>query len=155
MSISSAPFPLFHESSSQLLSPAFYVAPGDVMLFQAFDFEDTPRAVDPDEGQVIPAACLRQILLQSPGDLKELLSVGGTGVFNSSLRGAGLAEGPVISEDCPWELSACQTVALLDIPGVWRLELNDPASLGQARVYVRALEAGFIRRPSRLYFGEV
>ena len=151
-----AAFALFDEQSGSLYSPAFYVAPGKAALFQAFGFSSLKREVEPGQAWAKPRVCLRQILYQAPDALPDLWLVDQVlGVFREGLKGQVMAEGPVVTRGCPWSLSACDTMALLDIPGSYRLELNDPESLGEARVYMRALEPEAVpRRSARLYWGE-
>ena len=151
-----APFALFDEQSASVFSPAFYVAPGKAALFQAFGFETVSREVEPGRAWARPQVCLRQILYQAPDVLPDLWLVDQVlGVYREGLKGLVMAEGQVITHGCAWTLSACDTIALLDIPGSYRLELNDPGSVGQARVYMRALAPEAVpRRSARLYWGE-
>ena len=138
-----APFPLFDEQSASVLSPAFHVAPGKAALFQAFDFSAARRQVEEDQPRVAPLVCLRQILYRAP-DLAEVMDhwlEEAIGIYMAKVKGLVMAEGPVIRDGREWTLSACNTLAVWDLPGSYRLELNDPASVGQVRVYLRALAA--------------
>jgi hypothetical protein len=136
---------IFDETSMAAESEVFWISPGWVGVLRAFGFAELPVTVDPDKPKVRQRACLNQLVVRAwdwPED--------GTpcGVYRDSREFPLIveAEGPVKTDGCPWQLSACRTVGLISLPGAYRLVLNDPAAAGTARVYMKAyLDAPVIR----------
>ena len=143
---------LFDESSSSLESAPFYVRTGWFGLLTAFGFQGRKVAVAPGKPKVRPMACVRMIRADYDIDRREAPC----GVIRDIPEPFLVSEreGGVATRGRTWSLSACDTVALIDIPGVYRLVLNDPASLGMVAIYLSAMLAHQMGRPSALYFGE-
>jgi hypothetical protein len=64
-----------------------------------------------------------------------------------------MAEGPVVAGGCEWALSACETMKILDMPGLYRLVLNDPAASATVQIYLRYYPIEYLSRDAALYFG--
>jgi hypothetical protein len=149
-----APYPLFDERSVSQHSLPFRVLPGWLAEFQAFGFTAEPRRIEPDQAYTRPAACLWRVLYKAAPlpDYPEYLC--GPGIMDLSQHQAEvLDEGAIEVNGCQWSLTACRNLALLDLPGNYRLVLNDPAEAGQVRIYMRAYPKTDFNRNSALYFG--
>jgi hypothetical protein len=150
-----APYPVFDGDSADAVSGVFWISEGWVAELMAFDFRDTRVSPEPGRPSVTQAACVRRVLLKGfePPEPENLPC----GVIPdiSGYRAEILADGPLVTDGCAWGLSACDNYRLLDIPGGYRLALNDPGAVGQVRVYMVAHPLReWPSRPSRLYFGE-
>ena len=143
---------LFDEKSVSVESPLFYVSTGWFGVLAGFGFSSVEVVVDPDLPAVPQRACVKlvhatydpEVKLDQPCGVFPTLAV-------ATL--AGLLETPAVSGGKIWSLSACDTIALIDVPGIYRLTLNDPAAVGAVTVLLRAMTADSFSRPSALYFG--
>jgi hypothetical protein len=151
--ISSVPAALFGPESFTAESDLFYVTPGWFAVLSAFGFLPVPVPVDPDRPRVIQRACLYQVQVKAvPDPAPEDLPCG---VFLPApgVRIEVADEGPVVTGGCPWELSACDTARILDLPGIYRLVLNDPAAAGTVRIYMTFYTLDLQSRNPALHFG--
>lgn len=144
--------PLFNDKSTDTISPAFTVGIGQVAILQAYGFLDTNQSLDPDE--YIPqkqVACVQKLFYEN-GPLPQGVACGGiipTGVSASS--------GYDYVKSCKvgWEMSSCNNVAMINVPGTYRLELNDQTALGTVSIYYTIVTAGAFPWNSNLFFGEL
>lgn len=143
---------LFDGESLTPESDIFYIISGWFGIFTAYGFLDSRVPVDPSLPYVRQQACLNQVHIGSTVYPQEYPC----GVVRPVGHGVSLeiaAEGPVITDNCPWHLSACQTVGLLDVPGAYRMVLNDPAAAGVVQIYLKAYPLSNLSRNSALFFG--
>lgn len=143
---------LFDETSVSTESPLFYVTSGWFGVLTGFGFATTRTTVDPELPKVMQKACVK--LVRATYDPEVKLDQP-CGCFPELPRAslAGIQETLAVSGGRVWSLSACDTIALIDVPGVYRLTLNDPAAVGAVTVLLRAMTADSFSRPSALYFG--
>ncbi|MDR1314791.1 MAG: hypothetical protein LBQ12_14160 [Deltaproteobacteria bacterium] len=151
------PHPIFDSNSlpGEQASAPFCLTQGWMAEFIAVNFADHPVRPDLGKPTVYQAACLRKILYKNfempdtdGAPCGPLPDVAGR-------KAEILTEIPVIAGGCPWSISACDNYRLLDLPGVYRLVLNDPDAAGTVSVYMLAHpRSEWPSRPSRLYFGE-
>jgi hypothetical protein len=143
---------LFDGTSMVPESDIFFMTPGWFGVFTAFGFPDTELPADPGAFHELPRACLNQVHLGEIKVQEELPC----GVYRpaggDSLVGI-MAEGPVMTGGCPWALSACQTVGVLDVPGFYRLILSHPATAGQVQIYLKAYPVQYMTHKPALLFG--
>lgn len=129
--------PLFTETSVDVNSPFFTVAPGEIALLQAFGFADYKDRVDNTEQQVPQEACLEMLLFKE-GALppqKGSCPVRDLDKYRTLL----LAQETMMRDGCYYALSKQNNIMLINIPGSYRLVLNDGTAVGTARVYLRML----------------
>jgi hypothetical protein len=149
------PFPVFDECSTDTCSCPFYVSRGWVAELIAFNFATYKIRCHPQRPLVRQAACLNRIIycnfeppeidLQPCGVLPDI----------TKYKPEILCETPLSTHGCEWSLSACHNYRLLDLPGAYRLILNDVTAVGIVSVYMLAHPASAMpARSSRLYFGE-
>jgi hypothetical protein len=134
--IDGVPFKLFDSNSGYPDSEIFYLNPGYHAIVRSYGFYG--GNVTPVAGSFATKqqACLKQIYRTFK---KEELD-GACGVF-PSIPSFGLDEyheEVVISNGCEWHLSACQTVGVISLPGLYRLSLNDAAAVGNVHIYLTA-----------------
>jgi hypothetical protein len=138
------------------VSRPFFVSPGWHAEFLALNFAARLVRPDPELPMVAQAACLYRILYKEfvlPDPERD--ACGGGFLDMARMQPEILAETPIITGGCPWSLSHCDNFRLLDVPGVYRLVLNDPEAAGTVSVYMTAHPLPpWSLRPSRLYYGE-
>lgn len=152
---------LFDEKSKEEYSPYFAVPTNGLVVIQAFGF------VGETEGQVTvevdgvvytttqkfeQGACVHMALFMDPGLPPTEPCQGGI-IDLSKYAGVLKIEEIVMKDDCPWQITACNNIVLLDLPGQYRLKLNDPAAVGIVRVYARFLSKNDFKANSLLYLG--
>lgn len=60
----------------------------------------------------------------------------------------------VNSNGCAWQLTQCDNLRILAIPGMYRLHLNDETAIGKAQVYAEQYDIENIpRQIGNLFFG--
>jgi hypothetical protein len=143
---------LFDGSSASGESPLFYVTSGWFGVLTGFGFEPAPVAVASDLPKTMQRACVKLVHLDF--EIGRDFAPCGTLPDVPKALLAGLLEAPAVSRGRAWQLSACDTIALIDVPGIYRLALNDQAAVGAVTVHLKAMTADAMRRPSGLYFGE-
>lgn len=142
---------MFDEKSVSAESPLFYVVPGWFGILTGFGFTSGTVAVDDDLPKTAQKACVKLVSLDY--ELGKLETP--CGVFPEIPKAVllGIREAPAVSGGRAWSLSACDTIALIDVPGTYRLTLNDQAAVGTVTVTLRAMTADSFSRQSALYFG--
>jgi hypothetical protein len=143
---------LFDESSTSLESPMFYVDPGWFGVLTAFGFSPVPVSVDADSAKTTQRACVKVVHFDYEIDRGDAPC----GVLRDLPRAVvtAMRETLAVTRGRVWQLSACDTVALIDVPGVYRLTLNDPTAVGTVAIILRAMTADDVPRQSALFFGE-
>jgi hypothetical protein len=136
-----APTALYDDKSFYAESPLFYLSPGYVGVFKAFGFQPGLVLVDPAKPKTTQRACLKQVYWQlAKHEFDRPCGVFPTGPEVSQVGGAYLEE-TVMTDGCPWEISACDNHRALDSPGLYRFVLNDPAAVGNVFVLFYAYPA--------------
>jgi hypothetical protein len=146
------PEPLFDTTSLSVESDVFCITPGWFGLFSAFGFKSVKVQLEPGKPKGRQAACLSQVLTRTV-IVPEELPCGVVREVGSDRRVEIIAEGPVTANGCMWSLSACETMKILDVPGLYRLTLNDKAATATVQVYVRYYPLDRLSRDPALYFG--
>lgn len=132
---------LWPEVNKTLLSNVFSVPPGQVCILHAANFarykfrNDATKPVGPQ------LACVRKILcgMKSQPD-KSLLPC--EFVFDmDAVKADVLVDELVQTCGGTWSLSKCRNVAIIGLPGSYRLELNDATAIGVAQVYAELHDA--------------
>lgn len=150
------PVPVFNAKSASPESMPFYLYPNYIMAFYAYGFASESLPLSGDGTYGLQAACLSSILWKDNPLPKPNPNRPDTPVLDlSKYVGLIMAEQEIITNGCPWQLSACNNLALLDLSGSYRLVLNDPAAVTVAHVYYRVFhKEEFLHRNSSLYLGE-
>jgi hypothetical protein len=153
-------YSLFDEHSISVQSPWFHLFPGNVVQFIAsnFMYDVLDHSVTPPKRKGCrQEASVHQLILN--GESLAQITTNVCGCQPQLTSNIGIIDDielATLGADClpdDWTLTSCNNMRLLDIPGVYRLELNDPDMLGVARVYMRELPEDKLNRPSALYFG--
>lgn len=56
-------------------------------------------------------------------------------IHGSSQNVLSSVESLVNTNGCPWQLTPCNNIAVIALPGFYRLHLNDETAIGKAQVY--------------------
>jgi hypothetical protein len=143
---------LFDGDSKSQYSETFYLVPGWWGLLTAHGFNPDPVVVDPAEPKTLQMACVTRLRMLY--DERFVKTECGCGYGREMYPGmVGFFEDPVVVRGCPWTLSACDTIRVLTVPGLYRLILNDPSAVGEVFVEFDAYTAGTIIRADALSFG--
>ncbi|MDR1872026.1 MAG: hypothetical protein LBS60_08965 [Deltaproteobacteria bacterium] len=143
---------LFDDKSLEQSSELFYITSGWFGVLSAYGFLDISVPIDPDLPWTKQRACLNQVELGNviiPEDRP-------CGVINKAGSNSYveiIAEGPLALHGCPWHLSACHNKAILDIPGTYRLILNDPVAAGSVQIYLKVYPLNSLSKNSALSIG--
>lgn len=144
---------LFGKDSSEVCSPIFRVFPGHVWVFQAFNFVQDKHRPDPVvEAAEAQQACLNQIVFKE-GTLTKSNECGALVMDYDSCKGSILAENMLVVNNCCWCVNACNTVAILDIPGDYRWVLNDSTALKVVQLYARWYSREHFPYDSSVFYG--
>ena len=150
------PVSIFDSNSVTPESAPFYLYPNFVMAFYAYGFASELIQLSESGSFGTQAACLSSILWKdNPLPTLSPNSPPPPVLDLQKYIGQILAEQEIITNGCPWQLSACNNIAMLDLSGSYRLVLNDPAAVTIAHVYYRVFpKEELLPRNSRLYLGE-
>lgn len=153
--IKSIPSIFFDEHSKSVESPVFVVDPGDVVQLMAFNFVCQRTKVDEGERSVPLVAKLQQIIFKETLDRaakkKSTTSCGSDFIVNNAEITA--VDDVQICGNCVM-LSASNNILLINVPGAYRLVLNDTTALGTARVFGKKYTYNEYIWNSQLFMGE-
>jgi hypothetical protein len=127
---------LFNTTTFRQDSELFYITRGWFAVLYAFGFDPIPVEIDPDFPRTAQRACLNYVLTRAETVYEDLPC----GVFlevGANTRVDIIAETPVLTGGCAWHMSACDNMKILDLPGLYRFVLNDPAAAGSVQIYLR------------------
>lgn len=145
--------PIMTETSLSVESPFFHVFLGEVAIIQAFGFKDYKERADKSELLVPQVACLEMLLFKEgviPKRKAETCPVWDLRQYQTQL----LAKETMRHNDCTYELSKCNNIMLLHIPGSYRFILNDQTAVGDARIYLRIVTKDEFPWDSKFLLGE-
>lgn len=125
---------LFDENSKNVSSNIFSVLPGELAIFRAFGFLDKKDKPDNSVSDSPQSACLDMLLLTE--DATIAIETCGNNLLDwSSNIGRVLASEQVRIGGCPVGLDKCTNLLFWQVPGAYRLLLNDPTAIGIVRIY--------------------
>lgn len=144
--------PLFTETSVSMESPFFTVFPGNIAMLQGFGFMEYAAREDNSTMRVPQYAYLEMLLfkegtISQPSDGCPIRDLS---MYQSFL----LAKEPLRKCGCMFELSKKNNIMLLNIPGSYRLIMNDMTAVGNARVYLRTYSKTEFPWNSKFFLGE-
>lgn len=120
------------------LSSVFCVPPRQVCILHAVDFEKYAYRASADEFLVPQVACVRRILYGFDAAAFTSAKDNQSCNFTFDVTGAKadlISDHVVTTCNGPWQLSMCRNLAIIGVPGNYRLELNDATAVGVANVY--------------------
>lgn len=145
--------PLFTELSTSVDSPFFTIVPGEIAMLQAFGFAEYKSRASKAELLVPQVACLEMLLFEE-GVLPPHQFGDCTLYSLNDFYTKVLARETLQRNGCSYELSSCNNIMLLNIPGSYCLTMNDETALGQARVYLRVFTHEEFPWDSKFFIGE-
>lgn len=149
----SIPVPLYTETSVDVISKFFHIFPGEIALIQAFGFMDYKSREGNEQQQVPQVACLEMILFKAePFTERDQCSCPALDL--SKYQSQILAVETLRANGCTYELSKCNNIMLLNIPGSYRFVMNDATAVGNARAYLRIMSKAEFTWDSKLFVGE-
>lgn len=125
------PESLFAKERSNL----FRISPGSAMLLTATGFKQRKKRTDAMQFDGPQVACVRRILFgHECKPLPEQVPCGW--ILDPRQIHATLDSDDVVISGCtPWQLTACNNIGIIALPGVYQLEFNDSTMVGVAQVY--------------------
>lgn len=106
---------LFHPKSTSPISPMFMVQPGEVAVISAFGFEALQRGV-------IQKVRLQDEAVPSGSSCGDVLTVPDAKVLAVE----------DVTQCGVWAVNACNNTAVLSVPGLYRVVLDDGYAVGEA-----------------------
>ena len=138
-------YPLWSETNTTMFSSVFDVPPGKVAILFASGLKAEKVRVCPGEFKGKQTVCVRRLLYNfEPADYKEYLVDGlpcGAIFDIDNVKAVNIVDELVHTCGLPWQMTVCRNVAVLGLPGTYRLELNDATAVGEAQVYVELVDA--------------
>ena len=130
--------PLWSEDNYTMFSDVFNVAQGEVCVLFAAGLLDTRVKTESTEFSGPQAVCVRRILFAP--DI--VFSKNATCDWVASATSASeIADELVASNGCCWELTPTNNLAIIGVPGIYRLEVNDATAVQAMQVYAEKYNA--------------
>lgn len=130
--------PLWSPENRTRFSSVFCVPPRQVCVLHAVGFEKFAYRADATAFQTSQVACVRRVLYgfdtASFADAKESQSCGFVFDITES-RADKISDLVVTTCNGSWQIGMCRNLAIIGVPGSYRLELNDATAVGVANVY--------------------
>lgn len=144
-----SPLTLFDKNSKSVDSMYFYV-PVDLTA-QLLSFGFTDRTADDDRK---PQKAEVFVAITDEPEQSRSHQQCGDSFFQNGRQPIIIDESPIMSPNCEcWNLSACYPIRLLDIPGTYKLVLNDSTALSVVHIYLKFWPKAQMNHNSSLYFG--
>lgn len=129
---------LWEPTNLTMFSSVFTVPEGMSCVLTAHNFRRKRFRSSAQEIKGPQVACVRRILFGFNPE-KEVGEAGHNQCeYIYTLPQSGvekLTDQPVTTENGVWQLSTCRNLAIIGLPGIYRLELNDATVVGDAQVY--------------------
>ena len=144
---------MFGRDSNSVYSPIFRVFAGHVWVFKGFNFLQLKHRPDPKaEPSQTQQACLQQVIMRE-GRFPTVDQCEAPTVDYDQLKGSILITGLAQLDGCCWCLDACNSIAILDVPGEYYWELNDETAVGTVQIYGQWFTKDQFPYNSKLFFG--
>lgn len=127
--------PLWTKTNTSMFSSVFTVPAGFVCLLFSTGLSKYKYREDNSEPQSPQLICVRRLLHEF--DTESVKKFAGCDWVYSikDARAVNIVDELVATCDAPWQLSFCRNLAIIGVPGTYRLELNDATAIGTAQVY--------------------
>lgn len=141
-------YPLWSETNTSLYSGVFTVPTGKVAILFVTGLLGEKVKVCAGEFKTKQAVCVRRLLFNF--DTKEFAKYLVQGlpcgaIYDiSRVKEVNIVDEPVRTCGLPWQMTMCRNIALLGVPGTYRLKLNDATAIGEAQVYYELVDANKI-----------
>lgn len=121
-------------------SNPFRIEPGYSILLTAVGFKEEAYKEDGTVFSGPQVACVRRILLgHECKPLPDQIPCGW--IFDPKMVHATIASDEVVISNCqPWQLTPCNNIGIISLPGLYQLEFNDATMIGVAQVYAERFE---------------
>lgn len=126
--------PLFKPERQSLYSNVFSVPAGQSCVLHAVGLAREKVRTDATEVKVPQQICVHRVLYGFRPDECDCDSC--CCVFDmDDVSAKNIVDQPVQTCNGPWALSECDNLRIIGVPGIYRLELNDPTAIGVAQVF--------------------
>lgn len=134
--------PLWEPSNTSMDSSIFRVNAGQAVLLFATGFAAEKYRESASEVAAPQMACINRLLYSAANLSEHKTHKGCDYVFNSlSIRPEQAEDELVVVNGCGWNLTACNNLRFIGVPGFYRLHLNDATAVGTAQVYADIYDA--------------
>lgn len=121
---------LFHEHSKELVSTPFMVYPGSSVIIRAWNIAQFKVPTSASQPTNLPQEV--KIQMVEFGDVETVVNEEQACDCEAKYEvAAKIKYAEDIVTCCPWSLTACDNITTISLPGVYRLRLDDPSSLGE------------------------
>lgn len=154
--------PLWLPGNNTLHSAAFEVEIGKAVVLFATGLEQYKVRQDSKEAQDIQRICVSRILRDYAPEPEPMRRVGPAMnmcdcgfIFNATWpTEIEVVEEVITSNGCAWQLTQCDNLRIVVVPGMYRLHLNDETVIGKAQVYAEQYDIENIpQQAGSLFFG--
>lgn len=137
-------YPLWSETNTSLYSSVFTVPAGKVAILFATGLLPEKVKVCATDFKTKQTVCVRRLLYNfEPQEYAEYMVDGlpcGAIFDISTVKEVNIVDEIVRTCGLPWQMTMCRNVALLGVPGTYRLQLNDATAIGEAQVYIELID---------------
>lgn len=124
---------LFDSKSIELVSAPFAVYPGGTVILRAWNIAQYKQPANDKEPTNLPQEV--KIQMVSFGDIEMVVDEDSACACEAKYeQTTSIKYAEDIVTCCPWSMTACENIATLTLPGVYRLRLNDTSALGEVFV---------------------
>ena len=131
-------YPLWSPENKSVYSSCFNVPPRKCAVLFAAGLSEEKARVSAEEFKGPQLMCVRRLTFDFSGSrLVPVCDRCGRDLFDIDGVAADMIEDEYV-ESCgvTWQLEPCRNLAVIGVPGVYRLRLNDATAVGSVQVYL-------------------
>ena len=145
-------YPLWSETNTSLYSSVFTVPTGKAAILFATGLLPEKVKVCAGEFKTKQTVCVRRLLFDfEPTEFSAYMVEGlpcGAIFDIDKVKAVNIVDDIVRTCGLPWQMTMCRNIALIGVPGTYRLQFNDATAIGEAQVYMELVDANAI--PSQI-----
>lgn len=134
-------YPLWETTNLTRFSSVFNVPSGQCCVLYAADFAEERYRADAAEIVQPQSVCVRKLLFGFSAEDFAPAACGCSMVYDMMPGAKNLVDQVVSTSNGSWQLTSCNNIGIIGLPGVYRLELNDATAIGISQVYAEWYKA--------------
>lgn len=136
-------FALWEETNQTVFSSVFNVPVGYCCILYAANLKEHRYRESADVFDYPQVFCVKRLVHEFKPVDKRNLPCNWIFVTDESLADE-VVDQIVTTCTGSWQLSPCNNIGIIGLPGTYRLELNDPTAIGDAQAYAELVDASKI-----------
>lgn len=146
---------LFNEDSKSQESPVFSVGLGTYVILSAYNFEDKQEVYPPENARKAQMAIVQKLSFVG-GKIPDGVACEEFVPISDRELDIEYTYKEDVTQCGLWNLSACQNLVIMSVPGAYQLRLNDPAAVGRVVILAERYRKDEIQYlPRDLFLGVV